>query len=67
MSPKDCELTAHPVQEVVTSFIFLFRAGGDASVFDFHMSTLLHWACVRRINCDIHFESRVLYTRPRGA
>ncbi|MGD0965745.1 MAG: hypothetical protein ABSA57_17800 [Candidatus Acidiferrales bacterium] len=37
---EDSELSTHPVQEVVSGFIFLLRAGRCASVFDFHICAL---------------------------
>ncbi len=42
---EDSELTTHPVQEVVTDSIFLLRAGRYASVFDFHICSLLPQVC----------------------
>src|SRR6266581_1470466 len=46
---EDFELTTHPVQEVFSGSIFLLRAGRYASVFDFHMRSLLPQACVQRL------------------
>src|SRR6266571_4209580 len=49
---EDSELTTHPVEEVDSDSIFLFRAGRNASVFEFHSRTLLPQVCVQRINRD---------------